>query len=352
VAILSYLGSALFIVYNHTMTILEGSFGASDFYTYLAVFALDVVSYFVLLSVLMTYCTIKREERWDWLEARSIAEENGQDFEGVGVGFGSGVGVGSGSSGIGFGSGAGVGVGSEDAVFGGKRSLFKRTLFGGKRSRADDLEGDARADEPMGYADDFYGGRVGYVGRSGHTVDLRKRYIPDIEDLKEHEFCMGADGEYDEYVKYGSVAKPVAVGKPVADDRSVVKGKPAVDGRPAVKDRSVAEGRPAVKGKSVADNRSVVKGKPAVDGRPAMKDRPVVKKGVVANGTAGASGKPLVKDAPEKKGAPIGEKERAKEQSQIIADRANRNAGSDARNQADSSNAREDARSKKRPRER
>jgi hypothetical protein len=75
VAILSYLASAVFIVYNHTMTILEGAFGTSDFYTYLAVFALDVVSYFFLLSVLMTYCTIKREERWDRLEAYAMETE-------------------------------------------------------------------------------------------------------------------------------------------------------------------------------------------------------------------------------------------------------------------------------------
>jgi hypothetical protein len=74
-AILSYLASAVFIVYNHTMTILEGAFGTSDFYTYLVVFALDVVSYFFMISVLMTYCTIKREERWDRLEALAMETE-------------------------------------------------------------------------------------------------------------------------------------------------------------------------------------------------------------------------------------------------------------------------------------
>ncbi|MDR3224870.1 MAG: hypothetical protein LBT52_01070 [Clostridiales Family XIII bacterium] len=75
VAVLSYLVTAVFIVYDHTMTILEGAFGESDFYTYLAVFALDVVSYFFLISVLMTYCTIKREERWDKLEALAMEAE-------------------------------------------------------------------------------------------------------------------------------------------------------------------------------------------------------------------------------------------------------------------------------------
>jgi hypothetical protein len=79
VAILSYLVTAVFIVYNHTMTILDGAFGASEFYTYLAAFALDVVSYFFMLSVLMTYCTIKREERWDRLEALAMEAEMEED---------------------------------------------------------------------------------------------------------------------------------------------------------------------------------------------------------------------------------------------------------------------------------
>jgi hypothetical protein len=75
VAILSYLASVVFIVYNHTMTILDGGFGESEFYTYLLAFALDVVSYFFMISVLMTYCTIKREERWDVLEALAMEAE-------------------------------------------------------------------------------------------------------------------------------------------------------------------------------------------------------------------------------------------------------------------------------------
>jgi hypothetical protein len=74
VAILSYLGSALFIIYNHAMSIFGGQFGESEFYTYLVAFSLDVVSYFFMLSVLMTYCTIKREERWDRLESLVMAE--------------------------------------------------------------------------------------------------------------------------------------------------------------------------------------------------------------------------------------------------------------------------------------
>jgi hypothetical protein len=75
VAILSYLASAVFIVYNHTMTILEGKFGEGEFYIYLVTFALDVASYFFIISVLMTYCMIKREERWDRLEALEMAAE-------------------------------------------------------------------------------------------------------------------------------------------------------------------------------------------------------------------------------------------------------------------------------------
>jgi hypothetical protein len=75
VAILSYLGSAVFIIYNHTMTILDGKFGESEFYMYLAAFALDVVSFFFMLSVLMTYCMIKREERWDRLESFAMEAE-------------------------------------------------------------------------------------------------------------------------------------------------------------------------------------------------------------------------------------------------------------------------------------
>jgi hypothetical protein len=74
-AILSYLASAVFIIYNHTMTILEGTFGEGEFYIYLVAFALDVTSYFFMLSVLMTYSMIKREERWDRLEALELARE-------------------------------------------------------------------------------------------------------------------------------------------------------------------------------------------------------------------------------------------------------------------------------------
>jgi hypothetical protein len=79
VAILSYLVSVVFIVYNHTMTILDGGFGESEFYTYLLAFGLDVVSYFFMISVLMTYCTIKREERWDVLEALAMEAEREED---------------------------------------------------------------------------------------------------------------------------------------------------------------------------------------------------------------------------------------------------------------------------------
>jgi hypothetical protein len=79
VAILSYLVTVVFIVYNHAMTILDGGFGEGEFYTYLVAFALDVVSYFFMLSVLMTYCTIKREERWDVLEALAMEAEREED---------------------------------------------------------------------------------------------------------------------------------------------------------------------------------------------------------------------------------------------------------------------------------
>ncbi|MDR2163864.1 MAG: hypothetical protein LBO70_08050 [Clostridiales Family XIII bacterium] len=75
IAVLSYLGSAIFIIYNHTITILNGKFGEGDFYMYLVAFALDVVSYFFMLSVLMTYCMIKREERWDRLESLEMEAE-------------------------------------------------------------------------------------------------------------------------------------------------------------------------------------------------------------------------------------------------------------------------------------
>jgi hypothetical protein len=78
-AILSDLGSAVFIVDNHTMTILDGKFGASEFYTYLVAFALDVASYFFMISVLMTYCMIKREERWDRLELLAMEAELEED---------------------------------------------------------------------------------------------------------------------------------------------------------------------------------------------------------------------------------------------------------------------------------
>jgi hypothetical protein len=69
IGILCYLVAGIFVIYEHGMAILDGSFGRNAFFMYLICFAFDVVSYFFLMSVVMTYCTIKREERWDALEA-------------------------------------------------------------------------------------------------------------------------------------------------------------------------------------------------------------------------------------------------------------------------------------------
>lgn len=202
VAILSYLAAMLSVIYRHGMTILEGSFGESDFYIYLVVFGLDVVSYFFMLSVYMTYCTIKREERWDMIEAMAMEEGIYDDEFYV----------------------------DAEVDYIGDDEPFEAAAFGGRRSAA------------------------GY---------LRDRVIPDIEDLKEHE--MPWLDEYDAYrcgvgadaagggasggnVEGGNVADVVTpagdgVGRAVGAGAAGAGVKPAEDGRAAARVAGVV--RPA-----------------------------------------------------------------------------------------------------------
>ena len=63
VGIILYSAYAAFIVYSQMMSVLGTSFSKMTSALYLACFASDVVAYFFMLSVLMTWCAIKREER-------------------------------------------------------------------------------------------------------------------------------------------------------------------------------------------------------------------------------------------------------------------------------------------------
>ncbi|MDR0518814.1 MAG: energy-coupling factor transporter transmembrane protein EcfT [Clostridiales Family XIII bacterium] len=249
VAILSYLAAMLSVIYRHGMTILEGSFGESDFYIYLVVFGLDVVSYFFMLSVYMTYCTIKREERWDMIEAMAMEEGIYDDEFYV----------------------------DAEVDYIGDDEPFEAAAFGGRRSAA------------------------GY---------LRDRVIPDIEDLKEHE--MPWLDEYDAYrcgvgadaagggasggnVEGGNVADVVTpagdgVGRAVGAGAAGAGVKPAEDGRAADAGvgragaadvgRAVGAGAVAadVGGRAAGDGVGRAVGvKPAEDGRAAARVAGVVR---------------------------------------------------------------------------
>ncbi|MDR1953421.1 MAG: hypothetical protein LBQ21_02945 [Clostridiales Family XIII bacterium] len=58
-----YAANGVYTAYMQLMDVLDGSFGAMSFLLYLVCFALDTATYFLMLSILMTYCTMRREAR-------------------------------------------------------------------------------------------------------------------------------------------------------------------------------------------------------------------------------------------------------------------------------------------------
>ncbi|MDR0817490.1 MAG: hypothetical protein LBN35_02490 [Clostridiales Family XIII bacterium] len=58
-----YIVYAGFIIYDHMMYMLGGSFTTTQFGIYLVCFGCDAVTFYFMLSVLMTFCAIRREDR-------------------------------------------------------------------------------------------------------------------------------------------------------------------------------------------------------------------------------------------------------------------------------------------------
>ncbi|MDR0596151.1 MAG: hypothetical protein LBG50_01255 [Clostridiales Family XIII bacterium] len=307
VAILSYFASAMFIAYNHTMSILAGSFGESDFYTYIVVFVLDVATYFLMLSVFMTYCTIKREERWDRLEAMAIEDEGGY---GDGYGGADEYGNTYGYAGAGgYSNRYGGGVYGDDGDDGGADEYGGGRVYRHFLSRLRGRRGGrGRRGEALG---------VDFGREPGREMDwpalLRKREIPDIEELKEHEMPskLGHDDYYNSLAA-APMAKPGGTGKPgeakkpsltkmIADTKKVIVGTGSqsrpMAAKPAAERKPVAVARSAALGKSAAAARPVppkpaetAQRRPAANQakapRPAAKPEPIEDKPAVASRSA------------------------------------------------------------------
>jgi hypothetical protein len=60
---LCYIVYAAFIIYNHMMSMLGGSFTTVQFGIYMICFACDAVTFFFMMSVYMTFCNIRREDK-------------------------------------------------------------------------------------------------------------------------------------------------------------------------------------------------------------------------------------------------------------------------------------------------
>jgi hypothetical protein len=75
IAITFYLLDMLYVIYLHGMGLLNGSFGVSSFILYLVCFALDVATFFLMLSVLMSYCAMQRERLLDIKDEQRYAQK-------------------------------------------------------------------------------------------------------------------------------------------------------------------------------------------------------------------------------------------------------------------------------------
>jgi hypothetical protein len=58
-----YVAIGVYAAYVQTMNILDGTFGAWHFILYLVCLGLDAATYFLILSILMSYCAMCRDER-------------------------------------------------------------------------------------------------------------------------------------------------------------------------------------------------------------------------------------------------------------------------------------------------
>lgn len=62
VGICFYVVFGIYVIYLQAMNALGGSFGLSHFILYLVCFALDVTTFFLMLSLIMSFCSMRREE--------------------------------------------------------------------------------------------------------------------------------------------------------------------------------------------------------------------------------------------------------------------------------------------------
>jgi hypothetical protein len=68
-----YVICGVYAAYLQVMSVLGGGFGTWEFLLYIACFALDVATYFLMLSILMTHCAMHRDI---FLRRREIASGN------------------------------------------------------------------------------------------------------------------------------------------------------------------------------------------------------------------------------------------------------------------------------------
>ncbi|MDR0852417.1 MAG: hypothetical protein LBN36_07965 [Clostridiales Family XIII bacterium] len=80
VAITFYIIYGIYIVYLSVMNMLAGDFGTMQFIMRLICFALDAATFFLALSVLMTYCAMHRETLLDRKDALRKVETDSDDF--------------------------------------------------------------------------------------------------------------------------------------------------------------------------------------------------------------------------------------------------------------------------------
>jgi hypothetical protein len=78
-----YAANGIYTAYLQTMDVFSGLFGAASFFLYLVCFALDAATYFLMLSILMTYCTMRREARAEDSGAGIDHEAEVEEFGGV-----------------------------------------------------------------------------------------------------------------------------------------------------------------------------------------------------------------------------------------------------------------------------
>jgi hypothetical protein len=85
VSIIYFIADAGFFAYLHLMEVLDGEFGLVQFGLFIGAFILDVVTFFLFMSVHMTYCAMQREplieERYEKIQEKRAARRASKKAE-------------------------------------------------------------------------------------------------------------------------------------------------------------------------------------------------------------------------------------------------------------------------------